>query len=98
MRNRSRILVDLLSSLLLGWGVLLLLAPVPLYWFIHGDSQRYLWIINGPFPFSSFGGGPFQLFTYVGLAVLGGAVITAAVLMRRKIGPPVGDPASSRQT
>jgi hypothetical protein len=94
MRNRSHVLVDLLSSLLLGWGVLLLLAPVPLYWFIHGDAERYFWIIQGPAPFSSFGGGPFQLAMYVGLGVLGGALIAAAVLIRRKVGAAVGVPAS----
>jgi hypothetical protein len=84
MRKRSTILGELLQCILLGWGSLLLLAPLPLYWFIHGDTERYLWIIGGPSPFSSFGSGPFQLAMYVGLVASGSVFIAAGLFMRRR--------------
>jgi hypothetical protein len=51
-------------------GILFLISPIGLYWFIHGSYERYIWIINQPFPLSHFGGGPFQLFMYVGLILV----------------------------
>lgn len=56
-------------------GIVLLATPALLYWWIHGDYDRYLTIINGPFPFSHLGGGPFQLVVYGGLFLLGIVVI-----------------------
>jgi hypothetical protein len=69
--------VHVLTSVLLGWGILLLASPIFLYWFIHGSSERYLWLIGGPAPFDSFGSGPFQLWMYAGLFLLG-LVLTSA--------------------
>ncbi len=59
------------ASLLLGLGTILVLSPLFLWWFIHGDYERYMWIINGPYPFSAFGGGPFQLWVGTGLLAAG---------------------------
>lgn len=56
-----------LSDLFLGLGFILAVRPLILYWFIHGSYERYIWIKNGPYPFSNFGGGPFQLFLYMSL-------------------------------
>jgi hypothetical protein len=54
-----------------GLGILMIISPIFLRWFIHGDYERYIWLINGPEPFSKFGGGPFQLGMYIGLVVVG---------------------------
>ncbi|WP_198668954.1 hypothetical protein [Homoserinimonas sp. OAct 916] len=69
-----------LALVLIIAGILLVLSPLVLYWFIHGDSDRYLWIISGPAPFSSFGSGPFQLFMYAGLVVFGLVLATAGII------------------
>jgi len=39
------------TSLFLGFSFIFFVSPIFLYWFIHGDSNRYVWIINGPYPF-----------------------------------------------
>lgn len=79
-----RLLLDLVSSLFLGLSALLLCSPVLLVWWIHGDYKRYVWIISGPFPYDNFGGGPFQLFMYVGLFA-GGIVLVALSLPLRAL-------------
>lgn len=58
-------------DLLLGLGVIFIISPLILYWFIHGNYERYIWILNGPYPFSNFGGGPFQLFISALLFIVG---------------------------
>jgi len=73
---------EFVSTVLLGTGVLAVLAPLFLYRFIHGDSDRYMWIINGPPPFDSFGSGPFQRLMYVGLLIVGCLLIGGAILVR----------------
>lgn len=75
---------ELVASCLLGWGVLLLPAPLFLYWFIHGDSERYVWIINGPYPFDSMGGGPTQAAMGVALLWSGAFFVLAGVLLKRE--------------
>jgi hypothetical protein len=40
-----------------------------------------MWIINGPYPFSSFGGGPAQLFMYVVLFLVGVICTASAMLL-----------------
>lgn len=77
-------LFSLLSSLLLGLGFLFLISPILLAWFIHGDYNRYIWVIHGPYPFSSFGGGPFQL--AMGSALLIGGIVSILLsLLFKKI-------------
>jgi len=68
MKNTLR---HFLLSLSLGLGTVLLLSPFGLYWWIHGDYNRYVWIINGPYPYSNLGGTPFQLALYAGLLLSG---------------------------
>lgn len=72
-----------LAPFLIGAGLLIVVSPVILYWFIHGDPERYLWIISGPPPFSSFGSGPFQLYMYAGLVFSGLLLIAAGILALR---------------
>lgn len=59
------------TSLFLGFSFIFFVSPIFLYWFIHGNYDRYVWIINGPYPFSHFGGGPYQLWMGLGLVVGG---------------------------
>lgn len=81
----NKFLIDIFSSLLLGVGCLALLSPIFFYWWIHGSNERYLWIINGPAPYSSFGGGPYQLFNFfIFPIVLGIILVGASMIIRRK--------------
>jgi hypothetical protein len=74
---------DVLSALLLGSGVLILLFVPTLYWFIHGDSERYLWVIRGPSPFNQFGSGPYQLWPGISLLVAGSGMIVSGLAVRK---------------
>lgn len=68
MSKRELRLAVVCGGLLL-LGLEFVAAPFFLYWWIHGDSERYIWIISGPSPFRYFGGGPFQL--WMGICLLG---------------------------
>lgn len=74
---------NFMLDLLLGIGFLFAISSIILYWFIHGDYERYIWIINGPYPFSHFGGGPFQLFMYVGLFIVGLGLVAISRFLKR---------------
>lgn len=76
-------IINFSLSLLLGLGTILLFSPFALYWWIHGDYDRYLWIINGPYPYSSFGGGPFQLVMGLGLFLCGIVLIVVYFIGRK---------------
>lgn len=75
-------IIMFLSNFILSTGVLTIISPILLYWFIHGDYERYIWIINGQFPFKSFGGGPFQLLMYMGLFILGVVLISVSLIIK----------------
>lgn len=75
----------ILSNLLLLLGIEICLSPIILYWFIHGNYDRYIWIINGPYPFNGFGGGSFQLLMYSGLLITGILLIAISLIVKRKI-------------
>jgi hypothetical protein len=64
-------LYRLFLDLLTGLGVFLFISPAPLYWLIHGSTERYIWLISGPYPFNRLGGGPFQLLLFLALPVGG---------------------------
>jgi len=74
-----------ISDLLLGLGLIFIISPVILYWFIHGNYERYIWIINGPYPFSHFGGGPFQLLIFIGLFIVGIGLILISKTLKKKL-------------
>jgi hypothetical protein len=59
-----------------------LAGPVLLWWWIHGDYERYVWIISGPSPYDNFGGGPFQLLMYLRLFWMGLLLTGVAVGLR----------------
>lgn len=73
---------DIVSSLILGIGFISLISPLLIFWFIHGNHERYMWIISGPHPFDKFGGGPFQLFMYLGLFIFGLILIVISFYIR----------------
>lgn len=73
-----------LLNILLVIGFVFTISPIILYWFIHGNHERYTWIINGPYPFSYLGGGPFQLFLYVSLFIIGVSLITLIMILKRR--------------
>ena len=81
---RKYVLTGLISDLLLGIGFIFIISLAMLYWFIHGNYERYIWIINGPYPFSHFGGGPFQLFMSIGLFIIGIIFIAISMTIKRK--------------
>ncbi len=56
--------------------------PLFLYWLIHGDYERYIWLINGPPPFDQFGSGPYQLFMGLGFLALGAGGVSAGIALR----------------
>ncbi len=59
-----------------------LASPFLLLWWIHGDYERYVWIISGPYPYDNFGGGPFPLFMYLSLFLIGLSLAAFAVALR----------------
>lgn len=71
-----------MSSLLLGLGLVFLASPLLLWWWIHGDYERYVWIISGPRPYDSFGSGPFQLVMYSTLFLTGLLLTVVALAVR----------------
>lgn len=78
-------LLDPLSSALLGVGLLFLASPFALFWWIHEDCERYVWIISGPPPFDSFGSGPFQALMYGGLFLIGLLISALALAMKAAV-------------
>jgi len=80
----TKILFDTILSILSGIGTMFIFSPILLYWWIHGDYNRYLWIISGPFPYSHFGGGPFQLVLYGGLFLAGVLFFAVTFILRKK--------------
>lgn len=82
---RKQLIKVFISDLLLGLGFIFIISPAILYWFIHGNYERYIWIINGPYPFSHFGGGPFQLLMSVGMFIIGIGLIVISITLKKKI-------------
>ena len=80
----TKILFNTILSTLSGIGIIFIFSPLLLYWWIHGDYNRYLWIIGGPFPYSYFGSGPFQLVLYVGLFGVGILFFVIAFILQKK--------------
>lgn len=81
---RKQPLKSFTSDLLLGLGFIFIISPAILYWFIHGNYERYIWIINGPYPFRHFGGGPFQIFIYVGLFIVGIGLVGISLTLKKR--------------
>lgn len=63
--------VDFIIPLLRVLGIEIIISPLLIYWFIHRDYETYMWIIKGPYPFSSFGSGPFMIRMFIMLFLTG---------------------------
>ncbi len=74
---------DLLADLLLGLGFILMVSPLFIYWFIHGNYYRLIWILSGPYPFHALVGGTFQYLFYGGLVVAGLSLIAISIISRK---------------
>ena len=78
-------LLGRIPRVLFGIGITLILSPPFLYWWIHGDYDRYLWIISGPYPYSNLGSAPYQFFLYGGLFFAGITLIIIAFVLRKAL-------------
>ncbi|MGM7680786.1 hypothetical protein ACSVDA_01400 [Cytobacillus sp. Hm23] len=76
------ILKETFLSAILGLGLISLIMPIFLYWFIHGNYERYSWIINGPYPFNNFGSGPYQFWMGIAFVVIGFLLIAVSIILR----------------
>lgn len=75
-----------ITTILYILGAIFATSPFVLYWWIHGNYDRYLWIINQPYPLSHFGSGPFQLFLFAILFAVGIGLFTLGFLFRKDFG------------
>lgn len=79
----QRRIADFVLHFLFDLGLIIFLSPLILGWWIHGDYDRYLWIISGPWPYSSMGSGPFQMAMAMGLFLVGLAIMVVALILGR---------------
>ncbi|MCH4886689.1 hypothetical protein EZV73_03875 [Acidaminobacter sp. JC074] len=75
---------EYIVDLFIGFGFILLISPAFLYWFIHGSYDRYVWLLSGPDPFNKLGGGPYQLFLFMGLFSSGVIISILAIWSKLK--------------
>ena len=87
----GRAAADLVSSAILGLGILAMLFPLLLWWWLHGSPERYMWIISGPYPYDRLGGGPTQLWIGAAAGGIGLILFLIGVLIRRKYLMPGGN-------
>lgn len=78
-------IVKIATILLLVLGIIFLSLPLIFSWLIS-DYERYVWLINGPYPFSHLGSGPFQLRLMTLLGCLGVVSLTISILLRKNKG------------
>ena len=78
------LVVDLASAFLLGLGAVTLLLLPCLYWLIHGDAERFQWIIRGPAPFNNLGSGPYLLWLGLAIFLSGLGMILSGLALRRR--------------
>lgn len=71
MTKENKTIFNIMTSVFFGVGIIFLVSPFLLYQWIHGDYERYIWIINGPDPYNKFGGGSYQLIMYLSLFLIG---------------------------
>ncbi len=54
-------IADIAASACIGLGIVTLLTPLLLRWWLHGSYERFMWIISGPTPYNQLGSGPVQI-------------------------------------
>lgn len=77
-QNRFRTFI---AGLLLIFGLVFIISPAIISWFINGKQA---WIINGPYSYSNFGGGSFQLLIYAVLVVVGISLIVISSRLKKQ--------------
>lgn len=84
-----RALAGIVSSLLLGLGMVFLTSPFLLWWWILGSNELYVWITGGPYPYDDLGGRPFQVAVYPGSFATGFVLTSLALVLRSLVRHPV---------
>ena len=79
--DRMPKITKITSALTLILAISLFLSPLLLIW-ITDDYQRYVWVINGPYPFNTLYDGPFMLRLTACLYFLGGILLAISFLLR----------------
>ena len=85
MTKIKKIIFNIISYIFFGVGIISIMNVFLLYQWIHGDYERYLWIISGPDPYNKFGGGSYQLIMYSGLIFIGIIAIAIAFFTKKII-------------
>ena len=83
MTKTKKAIIEIINSILFGLSIIFMISPFLLYQWIHGNYERYIWIIGGPNPYDKFGSGPYQLYMCLGLFFIGVIIFTSAFLLRR---------------
>lgn len=73
----------LLSTVLLGLGTNFLVSPFVAWLLFYSSSERYLWTIQGPFPFNYAGSSAGLLFVLIGILLLGFFLIFLSQLIKK---------------
>ncbi len=55
------------------------------YYWLHGDFERYLWIINQPWPLSDLAGSSIQLLIHLTLTLISLIFILLSIYFAKKI-------------
>ncbi len=55
------------------------------YYWLHGDFERYLWIINQPWPLSHLGGSSVQLLIYIAFTFTGLILLATGIYIQNLI-------------
>jgi len=77
-------MLDLISSCLLGLGIVLALAAPAFWWWVNGSYERRMWIISGPPPYDRFGSGPLQIWIGVTLIASGFCLFALGVFLQTR--------------
>jgi len=83
MQKIKKAIFEIVNSTLLGLGLVFILSPFLLNWWIHGSYERYIWIISGPDPYDKFGSDPLQLYMCLGLFFIGVIIFVSGFLLKR---------------
>ncbi|NLM46095.1 MAG: AI-2E family transporter [Firmicutes bacterium] len=84
-RLETTSLYRLFLDLLVGLGVFLIVSPALLFWLLHGSTERYSWLISGPYPFNRLGSGPVQFWLSLALLVCGILLLLVAGFLKKHL-------------
>ncbi len=78
------IVFSIMRTILIGISFLGFISPLLFYPWIHGDYDRYLWIIHQGYPCNSMGSGSWQLWYLVILPWIISILILGSVIIFSK--------------